>query len=156
MFFYQVTHYMNMFHSTTFSSRREHVFNWLVSNYITQNGPRKSRPPSVLHVTLWYFNCHYYVYDRLCGLVVRVSGYRYRGLGFDSRRYQILWVVVGLERGPLSLLRSIEELLDEKVALRCHVCHVALTTWHPSIRRKVGTNFADRRRPRCRYSSLAD
>ena len=27
--------------------------------------------------------------DRLCGLVVRVSGYRYRGLGFDSRRYQI-------------------------------------------------------------------
>ena len=27
--------------------------------------------------------------DRLCGLVVRVSGYRYRGLGFDFRRYQI-------------------------------------------------------------------
>ena len=27
--------------------------------------------------------------DRLCGLVVRVSGYRYRGPGFDSRRYQI-------------------------------------------------------------------
>jgi hypothetical protein len=26
--------------------------------------------------------------DRLCGLVVRVSGYRYRGSGFDSRRYQ--------------------------------------------------------------------
>jgi len=28
--------------------------------------------------------------DRLCGLVVRVSGYRYRGPGFDPRRYQIL------------------------------------------------------------------
>ena len=28
-------------------------------------------------------------WDRLCGLLVRVSGYRYRGLGFDSRRYQI-------------------------------------------------------------------
>ena len=28
-------------------------------------------------------------FDRLCGLVVRVSGYRYRGLGFHSRRYQI-------------------------------------------------------------------
>jgi len=27
--------------------------------------------------------------DRLCGLVVRVSGYRYRGPGFDRRRYQI-------------------------------------------------------------------
>ena len=50
--------------------------------------------------------------DRLCGLVVKVSGYRYRGLGFDSRRYQISWVVVGLERGPLSLVRSIEELLE--------------------------------------------
>ena len=49
--------------------------------------------------------------DRLCGLVVRVSGYRYRGPGFDSWH----WVVVGLERGLLSLmslLRSIEELLE--------------------------------------------
>jgi hypothetical protein len=27
--------------------------------------------------------------DRLCGLVVRVTGYRSRGSGFDSRRYQI-------------------------------------------------------------------
>ena len=51
-------------------------------------------------------------WDRLCGLVVRVSGYRYRGLGFDSRRYQIFRVVLGLERGPLSLVRSIEELLE--------------------------------------------
>ena len=30
--------------------------------------------------------------------MVRVSGYRYRGPGFDPRRYQIFWVVVGLER----------------------------------------------------------
>ena len=27
--------------------------------------------------------------DRHCGLVVRVSGYSYRGPGFDPRRYQI-------------------------------------------------------------------
>ena len=55
--------------------------------------------------------------DRPCGLVVRVSGYRYRGPGFDPRRYQIFWVVVGLERGPLSLVslaRSTEELLEWK------------------------------------------
>ena len=52
--------------------------------------------------------------DRLCGLVVRVSGYRYRGPGFDPRLYQIFWVVVGLERGPLSLVRSVEELLEWK------------------------------------------
>jgi len=29
------------------------------------------------------------VVDRLCGLLVRVSGYRYRGPGYDTRRYQI-------------------------------------------------------------------
>ena len=57
-------------------------------------------------------NSKYAIIDRLCGLVVRVSGYRYRGLGFDSRRYQIFWVVVGLERGPLRLVSSIEELLE--------------------------------------------
>jgi hypothetical protein len=33
--------------------------------------------------------------------------------GFDSR-YQIFWEVVGLERGPLSLVRIIEELLEWK------------------------------------------
>ena len=31
----------------------------------------------------------YFGLDRLFGLVVRVSGYRYRGPGFDSRCYQI-------------------------------------------------------------------
>jgi hypothetical protein len=30
------------------------------------------------------------IMDRLSGLVVRVPGYRSRGSGFDSRRYQIL------------------------------------------------------------------
>jgi len=30
-----------------------------------------------------------YYMDRLCGLVVRVTGYRYRGPGFDPRRYRI-------------------------------------------------------------------
>jgi hypothetical protein len=52
--------------------------------------------------------------DRLCCLVVTVPGYRSRGPGFDSRRYQIFWEVVGLERGPLSLVRSTEELLEWK------------------------------------------
>jgi hypothetical protein len=52
--------------------------------------------------------------DHLCGLVVRVPGYKSRGPGFDSRRYQIFREVVGLERGPLSLMRIIEELLEWK------------------------------------------
>ena len=42
-------------------------------------------------VWIWnsLLNVFLFLFDRLCGLVVRVSGYRYRGLGFDSRRYQI-------------------------------------------------------------------
>jgi hypothetical protein len=35
--------------------------------------------------------------------------------GFDSRRYQIFWEVVGLERGPLSLVSTIKICLEEKV-----------------------------------------
>jgi hypothetical protein len=50
-------------------------------------------------------------WDLLCGLVVRVPGYRSRSTGFDSRSYQILWEVEGLERRPLSLMSTIEELL---------------------------------------------
>jgi hypothetical protein len=37
----------------------------------------------------------------------------YRSL-FDSWPYQIFWEVGGLEQGPLSLLRTIEELLEWK------------------------------------------
>jgi hypothetical protein len=36
--------------------------------------------------------------------------------GFDSRRYQIFREAVGLERGPLSLVSTIEELLERKSA----------------------------------------
>jgi hypothetical protein len=52
--------------------------------------------------------------DRLCDLVIRISGYRSRGPGFDYRPYYIFWEVGGLERGPFSLLRTIEELLEWK------------------------------------------
>jgi hypothetical protein len=47
----------------------------------------------------------------LCGIVVRVPGYRSTGPGFDSLLYQIFGEVVGPERGPLSLVSTIEELL---------------------------------------------
>jgi hypothetical protein len=49
--------------------------------------------------------------NRVCGLVVRVPGYTSKGPGFDSRRYQAFWEIIGLERGPLSLVSTIEELL---------------------------------------------
>jgi hypothetical protein len=49
----------------------------------------------------------------ICGLVVRVLGYRSRGPGFDSRALPKK-KVMGLERGPLSLVSTTEELLDRK------------------------------------------
>jgi hypothetical protein len=45
--------------------------------------------------------------DRLCGLVVRVLGYR---SGTTRKKG------VDLQRGPLSLVSTTEELLDRKVA----------------------------------------
>jgi hypothetical protein len=52
--------------------------------------------------------------DHLCGLVVRVPGYKSGDPRFDSWRYEIFWEVVGLEWDPLSLVNTIEELLERK------------------------------------------
>jgi hypothetical protein len=51
--------------------------------------------------------------DRLCGLVVRVLGYRSGGPGSIPGTTK---KVVGLERGPFSLMSTTEELLGRKVA----------------------------------------
>jgi hypothetical protein len=52
--------------------------------------------------------------DHLCGLVVRVLGYRSGDPGSipGTTRKK----VVGPERGPLILVSTVEELLDRKVA----------------------------------------
>jgi hypothetical protein len=70
------------------------------------------------HVTLQQF-CTYIVtllgiLDRLYGLVVRVLGYRSGGPGSITGTTKKK--VLGLERDPLSLVSTTEELLDRKVA----------------------------------------
>jgi hypothetical protein len=55
------------------------------------------------------------MWGRLCGLVVRVLDYRSVGPGSipgTTRKKE----VVGLERGPLNLVSTTEELFDRKVA----------------------------------------
>jgi hypothetical protein len=61
-----------------------------------------------------FYSFVYRIFDRLCGLVVRVLGYRSGGPGSISGITKKK--VVGLERGPLSLVSTTKELLDRKVA----------------------------------------
>jgi hypothetical protein len=63
----------------------------------------------------------------LCGLVVRVLGYRFGGPGSipgttrfsDKKKKRKGKQVVGLERGALSLVSTTEELLDKKSSGSC-------------------------------------
>jgi hypothetical protein len=64
-------------------------------------------------MTDYYFSIQMTKLDRLCGLVVRVLD---RSGGPGSIPGTTRENVVGLERGPLSLVSTIEELLDRKVA----------------------------------------
>jgi hypothetical protein len=81
------------------------VQNFLSSRLLSKN----------IRIIIMYKNCILplvlHGWDRLCGLVVRVLGYRSGGPRFKKKK-----TVVGLERGPLSLVSTTEELLDRKVA----------------------------------------
>jgi hypothetical protein len=112
------------------------------------------------HFKIILFN--YLFIDHLCGLVIGVPGYRSRVPGFDSLRYHIFWEVVGMERGPLKLMNTIEELLERKSSgsgLKkwdySHRSSVGLITRHP-LSANVFTNFADKRRSLGRCSSFVD
>jgi hypothetical protein len=99
---------------TSIWSHSEHEVRFVPSNHSKDsNNETLCAPCSNVHNDHIFLSLYIYV-DRLYGLVFRVPGYRSRGSGFDYRRYQIFWEVVGLERGPLSLMSITEELLERK------------------------------------------
>jgi hypothetical protein len=85
-------------------------------NLKNNNKQSVSIKSSLSHTLLFPILCH--CGDRLCGLVVRVLGYRSGGPGSipGTTRFSEKETVVGLERDPLSLVSTTEELLDRKVA----------------------------------------
>jgi hypothetical protein len=107
-------------------------------------------------------------WEKSCDSTVRIVVCKSHALlqiqrsGFDSRCYQIFWEVVGLERGPLSLVSTTEELLERKSSSsgiesleygRRDPSRWPRGTLYPQ---KVGTNFGNNRQSLGWYSSLAD
>jgi hypothetical protein len=127
---------------------------------------RLKYPTSKVITFCYKYNVYYHnfsAYSREYGPPLWSSGQsswlHIRRPGFDSRHYQKK-IVVGLERGALSLVSTTDELLVKKSSGSClehreygHV--VTLTTWHP-LSSKVDNHFADKGRSLGRCSSLAD
>jgi hypothetical protein len=103
-------------HGESRNFKEDSYFKSKVTVYVHSNSPA-AMSFAAFHLILC--RCHYSHSDPwlwpplwACG---QNSGYRSRGACSDSRRYQIFWEVVGLEWGPLSLMRITEELLEWKV-----------------------------------------
>jgi hypothetical protein len=125
--------------------------NWIYVCYVEESRPPlwSSGQSSWLQYRdvlccLWGTNWIYICYVRESRPPLWSSGQSFwlqiQRSGFNFRRYQISWEVVGLERGPLNLMNTIEELLERKSS-GCGLetreysrrGSSGLTTRHPSI-----------------------
>jgi hypothetical protein len=58
---------------------------------------------------------HFHVFGPPLWSSAQSSWLQIQRSGFDYRRYQILWEVVSLERGPLNLVSTTEQLLGTEI-----------------------------------------
>jgi hypothetical protein len=64
------------------STMRFHMFLFICHNFLVETTTEQITTPILFHYILMYsYYIMLYYIDRLCGLVVRVPGYRYRGPG---------------------------------------------------------------------------
>jgi hypothetical protein len=85
--------------------------NSFVFSAVTGTTACSENPLSEL-LTMWGRYPHRYLPP--IGLMINSSWLQIHRPGLNSRHYQIFWEVVGLERGPLSLMSTTEELLGRK------------------------------------------
>jgi hypothetical protein len=125
-----------MFHQEREASELDMLFSYTVTNYRGKKQTNKGFAGSGNYLKL---------YEALMGPPLwsgdQSSWLQLHKSGFDSRRYQII-LVVGLERGPLSLVSTTEELLERKssgsgLENRNYGLRGSgvLTTRHPCIRK---------------------
>jgi hypothetical protein len=99
--------------------------NWIYIYYVEESRPPlfSSGQSSGLHIgdvlwflwgTNWIYICYVEESSPLLWSRGQGSWLQIQRSGFDSRRCKMLWEVVGLERSPLSLVSTIEELLERK------------------------------------------
>jgi hypothetical protein len=86
-----------------------HPSTWqIIYNFFIQLVPKKEHNDQItIDFNHQHLSC-------LCGLIVLSSWLQIERSEFDSRRYQIFWEVVDLEWGSLSLVSTVEELLERK------------------------------------------